>query len=166
MAVYIHGIEYALWNAIDDLDWLTEDEVPAAAVASLKAKNNELSLFLVDDSRPIIARIAVAIRLGSDKGFTEFGYAILSEDVINNLPIARETSPGETWDTEANRWHLALVQLTGATLNEFAKAIWHQATKDLVTQKDVISQAKLEIQDGTISKERLNKRHREQLDMR
>lgn len=156
-------MKYEYWEILEDLGWLPDGEVPAAAVASLQAKQNELSLWLIDDDLSNFERAAIAIESGFSK-FDNFGYALVRAELITNLGLELRVTDGNSKDLEANRWHRDVVHLTGTALNLFAKIVWsEETTKDIVLQKQIIEWAQRGLEQRHLPKDGWSKEQSKQL---
>jgi hypothetical protein len=117
----LRKIRKARWLR-DDIPWMPKDGIQADAFSDLKTEDNELSLFEIDDSKSNLFRVIAALA-SNQTNLSNFDFALLKTDAIQKAAFKVEPSKGTTFDEVVNGWHIALKELTGARLLEFAQLI-------------------------------------------
>ena len=117
--------------------WLPEErtkagEVPADALADLKTRGNELSVFEVDDSTNA-ERIVVAFS-ATKSDLADMGYAVFDGAPFDGLGIVSHRSPGMTPDDLVNTLHYDLQHLTATQVAGLAGAVAN-GRSDLILAK-------------------------------
>lgn len=103
--------------------WLEmEGDIPADPLADLRTTDNALSVFLVEDSRVNLDRIAVALA-SKRNHLKNLDYLLFDFQVISESNIEVKISKGDTLDDQVNDCHRDLVGLSGLKLVALARAI-------------------------------------------
>jgi hypothetical protein len=99
-------------------------DAPAHTLLDLPARGNELSLWLVDDSITRLPRLLTALAANRDR-IEALDYVLFRMVILDQVGIKHQSSPGDSPDPEANKWHLALLDLTARQVATLAVSIWH-----------------------------------------
>lgn len=106
----------------DEREWLKPGDVQADSLGSLQTKDNELSIYLLDDSDEQLDRIVAAVALTRDY-LSHFDLALAPEDILGKCEVETGETYGDTLDDGVNAWHRDLVSLTSTKLVNLAAAI-------------------------------------------
>ena len=97
-------------------EWLEDDDVQADALSSLRTKDNQLSVWLIDDDRSNLNRVIAALASGRDH-LDKVDYALIDRRFIDSLDIQVSKVDGRSPDMGANQhWHCDLARLSGKQL--------------------------------------------------
>lgn len=110
------------WDRDEKL-WLGADDVPADTTKCLRTGENILSVYLLNEpSDHMIDRVVAALALTRDK-IENLDLVIAPVEVISTSGIEQCKIQGKTPDSEVNKWHLDLVELTVNKIANLALAI-------------------------------------------
>src|SRR5687768_8214903 len=91
--------------------WLRKGEPPADSLLDLQTEDNQLSVWLIDDGRSDVERIAVAIA-ATRQSLSPFDYRLVRLHAVTRLRLRLAQTPGNSADQEANHlWHRDLSRL-------------------------------------------------------
>ena len=136
MPFLFRTIRKSKWYNHEGTLWLPEGELQADALDDLKTTNNTLSVYWVDDSQENLERVVIAFAANRDS-FAQVDYALFDKQILSDLNIEFDKSPGDTPDEEVNKWHLDLVELTASKRFELAMKIMVQAQKRRIPKKTI-----------------------------
>lgn len=106
----------------DRIPWLGASDIQGDAANCLMTKENRLSVFLLEEPDVQIERVVAALALTRDS-LVNLDLAIVPENVLELCGIQQDRVQAETSDSEVNKWHLDLVELTIAKIAKLASAI-------------------------------------------
>ena len=92
-------------------NWLPVGDLQANVLKDLNAKDNRLSVWLVDDDLTNLDDVAVALASNSNQ-VDKLDIALLKEEIVCKLGIEIEQALGKTPYTAANDWHRNLRDLS------------------------------------------------------
>ena len=137
MPLLLRTIRKAKWYSNENTSWLTEGELQADALNDLRTQHNKLSVWSIDDSQENLERVAVAYAANRET-FSNVDYALFDSQILSELRIKFEKSPGGTPDDEVNsNWHIDLVELTASKLLKLAMAIMENDQIKRIPQKTI-----------------------------
>jgi len=105
-------------------------DVPAVTLLDLAVKNNELSVWVVDAQRENLQRLMGTLS-ANRTSLDVIDYVLFGLDIFEQLEIYTQNTEGDTLDTYANRWHLALLHLTATQVSDLAVRIWYSSTTEI-----------------------------------
>lgn len=147
------------WDRREELNWLSQGDIPADPLGNLKTLFQELSVWHIDDDRSNLGRVIAALAAMRER-FTRFDYALFDLQLAQELSIEVQETPGTTPDTQANIWHRDLVQLSADTLVRLAKAMWSTCSTDRVPEGEVARSITEAVELGRIALSKLNEKMR------
>lgn len=113
-------------------DWLGEGEIPADPIFALKTQDNTMSVWLVDNDRSCIKRIVGALA-ATRQALQEFEYVLLDSKTVTDVGIKTHPTEGTSIDSELNKFHLDLIEISAQKLVKLAKTIlekiWQEDTR-------------------------------------
>ena len=115
------GFKLDRWYVHPEIPWLAPGALQGAALLDLRAPENLVSVYEVDDAANV-ERIAMAIAAGRDDLDT-VGVAIFDGDAVSAVGIQMESTRGTTADDVVNGLHRRLYQLTARQLVDLAGVI-------------------------------------------
>ena len=95
----------------DDASWLDSNDTQADALKNFSTSNNELSIFVLEESDAQIERVVAALAARRDF-LSHLDLAIVPCEVLEKYDIESSDVQGQTPDHEVNGWHQNLIQLT------------------------------------------------------
>lgn len=112
--------------------WLPPGEIIADPMADFfPTQDGKLSVYLVEDSRPILDRVVAAlaaIRQGLDK----FEYGLMELEVLENMGFKTEVSPGDTPDMKVNEWHVNLIELSTRRILDLTHIFYERSVPNML----------------------------------
>lgn len=138
-------------------DWLPPGEPPADILEDLQTRGtNALSLWLIEEDRSNLERVAAALASGRDS-FSNLDYRLVPTGWLTRYRIVAAATPGKTADTEANdRWHRDLSHLTANRLVSVARCMWRRDAPGRLSEKRVKQLLSDGIQSGQLRTEQIN----------
>jgi hypothetical protein len=146
------------WYKDGILPWLTlKGDIPADPLNDVRTQDNALSVWLVDDGKQNLNRVALAIAATRQR-VDKLDYLLFDLQILSDSDVETCKSRGTTPDEQVNDWHLDLVELSGLELVSLVRAI---LTSDYETgrflPKEVVELLKDAVKAGQINQEKLNK---------
>lgn len=124
----LRKIRQARWYKVEGA-WLAADEIPADPLSDLTTKDNQLSIWYIEDDRSNLERVIAALA-ASGTDIANVDYALLDHQWLGDLYITMASTRGGTPDEEVNTaWHRDLVELSAGKLVTLATAIFTHAEK-------------------------------------
>ncbi|HEX6715572.1 MAG TPA: hypothetical protein VF088_00590 [Pyrinomonadaceae bacterium] len=154
MPFILRKIRKARWHGNDVLDWLLPDEIQADSLLDLSTKDNQLSIYIVEDDRSNLERIIAALA-GNCDFISNVDYALVPAEVLSESGIEVADVKGETSDEQVNEAHRDLIHLSASKLLVLAKAISIRGERTRLTTKKVRKMIGRSIANGYIDKARL-----------
>jgi len=151
---FLRKIRKAKWYKNENVSWLAEGELQADALSDLETKNNELSVWYVEDDKSNLEQIAAALAASGD-AISNLDYALLDQEVLSEVSIKVRNTRGGSPDKKVNSWHRDLVELSATALFELAKAIQTKATKERILPRDIGRLIKRAVDAGQIDRTKL-----------
>jgi hypothetical protein len=164
MPFILRKIRKGRWY-IGGISWVEEGDIHADPLADLNTKDNELSVWLVQDDRSNLGQIVTAIAATRDH-VSNLDYALLDLQSLLILNPKIKHTRGGTPDEEANAsWHRDLHELSGLKLVELAKIILERAERRRFSKKDIGQLIAQAISSGRIDRARLKEGIRNKIKM-
>ena len=154
MPFILRKIRKARWHGSDVLDWLLPNDVQADSLLDLSTKDNQLSVYIVDDDRFNLDRILAALA-GNCDFISNIDYALIPAEVLTRIEIKTAETKGETSDEEVNIAHKDLIELSAFQILELAKSISATGERARLTAKKVAELIERSIAEGFIDQTRL-----------
>ena len=139
-----------------DEQWLQPGDVRADAVGKLKAKDNKLSVFFVDQATDV-RRIAVAYAATRDD-VKEVVYCLVDDSHLALAQIDISKSACNVPDELVSSWHADMLHLTAPKLAEVARVLQHHGTFGSLLPVDVGKLINRHVAIGLIKNEHLNEK--------
>ena len=128
MPFMLRKIRQARWYKVEGA-WLAADEIPADPLSDLTTKDNQLSVWYIEDDRLNLERVIAALA-ASGTDVANVDYALLDHRLLSDMHIKIDSTRGGTPDEEVNTsWHRDLVELSAGKLVTLAIAIFTHAEK-------------------------------------
>lgn len=125
------------WFWEEPIPWLKPGEIPADPLGQLETKDNELSVFEINDDRNRIERVAAALAIGRRSDIDIVEYILFEQSILDSVGIKLRDDEGGTLDEEVNSWHRNMIELSADKLVAFAKQVVPTVPSDYVTHKRV-----------------------------
>jgi hypothetical protein len=165
MPYYLRAIYNMLdWHNPDYSSWLRENELPSCIVKDLNADNNALSLWEISNSKSNLLDIIVAIvSKSSNRSLkTDFDYALISSNHLNNIMFTPKKVSGGTPYTLFNHYHRDIPNLSLNQVVAFAYLLSKHGIFDRMGWKDIKNRLQ-EAYDKGLLNDHLKKGIKEQL---
>lgn len=163
MPFVLRKIRKAKWYKHPGVPWLAQSDLQADALADLQTSNNVLSVWYIEHDRSNLERVVTALAARCDR-ISNLDYALLDLEVVSGLGIKAESTPGETPDTEANTWHIHLVELSARKLTELANAIYEWADRQRIQKKRLTQLVAKAVASECIDRTRLSTKVSKEID--
>ena len=136
MPSFLRKIRKTRWYKNPDFNlWLGENEIPADPLADLNTKDNNLSVWKVEDDKYNLDDIIIALATNGDY-ISDFSYALFDSNILSDINIEYVQSLGESKYHDANKyWHFDLVKLSGKKLIRLAEEIFKKGGKKRINEK-------------------------------
>jgi hypothetical protein len=134
---------------------LAVGDVPADSLADLNSTDATLSVYELDEDRNDLKMVLAAF--GCTRGRADdVGYLVFDSDILPNLGISLKETLGNTPDSEANKRHRDLADLTGNKIVGLARELLTKGEDpETFLKAEVISTLKEGVAGGRIPKERV-----------
>jgi hypothetical protein len=107
----------------DEEAWHSPSELRADALTDLKTTKNALSIFFVDEGAGVpVDRIVAALAANRDN-LAHVDYIAIDVQVILDLGIRMDDTPGATCDSAVDRCHRNLINLTSRKVAELGNTL-------------------------------------------
>lgn len=136
MAFIFRQVRKNRWYKGEAESSLSINDVPADPLGDLQTKSNELSIWLIDDEKSNLERVASALAAGRE-AIANLDYALLDFKYFRKLKIKYKSSRGGTLDNHINEYHIDMLELSGRKLVRLAKAFFRYAEIQRIPEKNV-----------------------------
>ncbi len=117
--------------------WLPEHDLQADALGDLSTKDNELSVWQINDDKANLERIIAALDAKCDS-LSNFDYAIFDQKILDENNIKLRRSDGISADEEANHlWHFDLYELSALKIVKLARDVLTEGEIKRIQEKEV-----------------------------
>ena len=137
----------------------------ADAARCLLTRANNLSVFKLDEPDSQTERVVAALALTRDS-LANMDLALVPEGVLEGCGIERVVSPADTPDSEVNKWHVDLVELTLAKIALLASAIRSEGRVERYNELRVRAAIENSVGSGFVAGDRVNAKLVNSLDRR
>lgn len=104
-----------------------KNDAPSDTLLDLAPKQNELSVWLVDEQYTNLNRLLASLAANRER-IDVFDYALFSIEIFEQVGIQVQQTFGDSPDADSNKSHLALLNLTATQLADLAVCIWYSPT--------------------------------------
>lgn len=155
MPLLLRKIRKARWYQNEGAHWLPAGEVQADALGDLTTKNNELSVWYVNDNRSNLEQVVTALATAVDH-ISNLDYALFDHQLVHDINIRVSETRGSTPDETANTtWHRNLIELSANKLSNLASGILARAEKKRVEERRIVELTKQAVTSGRIQRSNL-----------
>ena len=142
------------WDRSQRPEHVAGDDVPADCLTDLRVRDNELSLWHIEDDEKNLNGVVTA--LASAVHFpAKIDILLFDTSIIQNLSLKLRSTVGKTPRTDINTWHRDLVELSGKKLVEFAIAVFYGAESRRVPEISILSLLRNSYNAGLLDKSML-----------
>ena len=135
MALILRIIRKSRWYSKPD--WLSEGDLQADALGDLITKNNELSVWHINDDRSNLDPIIAALASKRDV-LSNFDFALFDKNILEQNRLKFKKTSGISLDAEANElWHLDLYELSASKVIKLAIAIANNSELKRVSEREI-----------------------------
>ena len=161
MPLLLRKIRKSKWYLIS---WLPESDLQADSLVDLSTKNNELSVWLIEDDKSNLERIITALAAHCDH-LSNFDYALFNPKILKEKNIKTRKSKGISADVEVNElWHLDLYELSALKILSLAQHILSEAEIKRIQEKQIVKYIRKALQAGKIKPNTLKDGIRSKID--
>ena len=161
MSFIFRGIGNKAWWYKDrsDFPWLKEGKLVADVFKGLRTTHGALSMYAVNEKTDV-NRIIAALACTRDS-IQEFDYVLVPANTIKENFELNKTK-GKTPDDTVNEWHLDIIHLTPSKLSDLVYTFRdHQESMNRLLKKNVNSEVRKRIDNGSIDVGRINEKLKE-----
>jgi hypothetical protein len=150
----LRAIQKSKWYKSPSVPWLPEGSLQADALKDLHTQGNVLSVYLIDDEKKGLERVAVALAATKDT-VKEVDYALFDQSLLDKVSIKIKKTAGTTPDGEVNKWHLDLVELTADKIINLANIIMQDSVRARIQEKTVASLLRQALDSGHLRRDQM-----------
>lgn len=154
MPLLLRKIRKSKWYKNPGVPWLPVGELQADALVDLSTKNNELSVWLIDDNKLNLNRVLAALAANLEI-VSNFDYALVDEQRVTGIAIKIAESKGDLLDAVVNAWHRNLSELSAAKLMQLASAVQSHADILRILPNQALALIREAVQQGRIELSKL-----------
>src|SRR5713101_2238736 len=159
----LRKIRQARWYKVEGA-WLAADDIPADPLSDLTTKDNQLSVWHIEDDRLNVERVITALA-ASGTDVANVDYTLLDHRLLSDMHIKIASTRGGTLDEEVNAsWHRDLVELSAGKLVVLATAIFVHAEKQRIRKIRVHQLIAQAVASGWIDLQRLQPKVRTEIE--
>lgn len=136
MPLVLRTIRKAKWYKHENVPWLEEGELQADALGDLATKNNELSVWIIQDDESNLEQVITAMA-ATCHHLSNFDYALFNLEHLSDLDIRMRRTRGESPDEQANAWHRDLIELSASKIMQLAQIIMKEAARHRIPEKQI-----------------------------
>lgn len=144
--------------------WIPEGALHADPLADLVTKENQLSVWRVEDDESNLEEIIIALA-GNFENPSNLDYILFDERLLQEADVRIERSPGDTILPAANSaWHHDIVELTARKLVKLAELAMGSGRKERMSEAQVVGLVRKAVQGGIVDLDRLKPSVRQKVD--
>jgi hypothetical protein len=149
-------VRKANWQKDALPSFVEEGDIPADCLRDLRVKDNQLSVWHVNDDNSNLKRVLTALAANAGN-LSNTDYLLFDSQVVTTLGLNIKKTEGGTPDRQANReWHHDLVHLSGRKILDLAITMLYQSKTDRVLEKTVSIWITTAITNNEIDSSRLS----------
>jgi len=131
------------WDKTQFPSWLKEGELPSCIIRDLRADDNAISLWEINDDKSNLPDVIAALVVAKRKKFkNDFDYALLDENLLNQPSFKPRKITGKTPYHVANSYHCDVPKLPISSVVYFAHLLRRYGKFDRMGWKDIETQLK------------------------
>ena len=154
MAFLLRKIRQSKWYPDPRGSWPLERGLQADALGDLRTQRNKLSVFLVDEQRSNLERIATALAANA-RDWANLDYVMIDVNELASIHIKHELSPGDTPDNEVNAVHVDLMELSVSQLVHLALVFQKKGESNRFLRDDIAQKIVEGVRVGNIDRGRI-----------
>ncbi len=155
MPQYLLMINKRKWDRLNAL-WLKPDQIQADPLGDLRINEGTLSVWQIEDDRANLDLVITALA-ATRQNFDKFEYGLFDQEIVINLGLKAQITPGNTPIDTANGWHRDLIQLTGDQALNLVKSIFDSLEKHRLYDDEVQTRILDAIQEEYLDLHKVNK---------
>lgn len=125
-------------------------------MGDLRINEGTLSVWQIEDDKTNLDLVIVALA-ATRQNFDKFEYGLFGQEIVINLGLKAQITPGNTLIDAANDWHRDLIQLTADQAVNLVKAIFDSLEKHRLYDDEVQTRILNAIQKGYLDLHKVNK---------
>jgi len=142
------------WDQSQRPEHVPVDDVPADCLNDLRVRENELSLWHIEEDEKNLNEVLTALAAARDFP-DKMDILLFDSSIIEKLSLKLRSTLGKTPRADANAWHRDLVELSGRKLIDFAITVFYSAESRRVPESSIISLLKVAYDAGLLDKSML-----------
>ena len=155
MALLLRKIRKSKWYRNPGVPWLPEGDLQSDALDDLSTRDNQLSVFHVEDDESNLRRV-IAAMAANCTFLCNIDFALLDQKVIGEIGIEIRGTEGDLPDDHVNtNWHHHLCELSASRRMTLAMSIPSRAKIRRIGCKKVLEFVAEAVMAGEISRERV-----------
>ena len=146
-----------IWdNSADQLPGLEIDDIAADPITDLNTRENELSIYLIQDELTELDRCLSALA-AERMNLQDLDYILFDKDIIDQLLLEINNVEGNLKDHEINKLHRNIIKLSAKKLISLSKKIMEKCQRKRILEEDVARIIVKSINNNWIKKNSLSK---------
>ncbi len=155
MPFLMRGIKKTRWRPDAEQPWLPKNEPGADSLADLQTKDNELSVWWVDDDQSNLERVITALASTKDT-LSLVDYRLVPIARVRQSRFEIVQTPGKSHDEEANvRWHRDIQFLSAERLLSLSRCLWRHGQSARCREPKVRDLLRAAIAQGRLDRDHL-----------
>jgi len=151
------------WDPNEFPSWLKDGELPSCLIRDLRANDNALSLWKIDDDKSNLPHVIAALVSGRKSSKTNFDYALLDENHLDELVFKPIMKVSTTAYCDMNSYHCDVPNLSINTVVYFAHLLNRHGKFDRMGWKDIQDQLKDAYKKGQLNLAKMETNLKQQL---
>lgn len=144
--------------------WIPEGTLHADPLADLVTKENQLSVWRVEDDESNLEEIVIALA-GNFENPSNLDYILFDERLLQEADVRIKRSTGDTIVSEANSaWHHDLIELTARKVVKLGELAMESGRKERISEPQVVDLVQKAVQRGIVDLDRLKPAVRQKVD--
>ncbi|MBN2238176.1 MAG: hypothetical protein JW712_00240 [Dehalococcoidales bacterium] len=126
------------WEKTQYSSWLKEDELPSCVIRDLRADDNSLSLWEIDDDKSNLLNVVSALAAQRKSIKNDFDYALLESHILDEVSFNPTKKSGITPYTSINTFHRDVPNLSINNVVYFAYLLSKHGIFDRMGWRDAL----------------------------
>lgn len=151
------------WDTTQFSSWLKEGELPSCIVMDLRADDNALSLWEIQDDKSNLPNVIAAIASNRKLVKDDFDYALLDKNHLDELSFTPLKKVAKTAYLDVNRFHRDVPNLSINKVVYFAYLLSKYGNFNRMGWKDIEAQLKVAHKKGNLDLTKIKPNLKKQL---
>lgn len=155
MAFLLRKIRKSKWYKNPGASWLVEGDLQSDALDDLQTKDNQLSVYYINDDESNLGRVLAAMAANCNM-LSNIDFALFDQATVSEINIKMRKTEGNLPDHHVSiNWHQDLYELSASKRMALAMSIHSRSKIRRISHKQILALVAEAITSGKISRERL-----------